>query len=94
MGLENPINYIYQFRFDKEDSENTQIIQNVGIYGLVICIKLNSKVSHTLYACLFSTNKVVPINTKQNKYHFYLDTYPNLITWSNKNENENRIYTV
>ena len=53
--------------------------------GLVICIKLNSDVSHIFYACPFSQNTDVLINMKQDKYYLSLDTYTTWFAWGDRN---------
>ena len=65
MGLGDPTIYVYQFKFDKEDSDYTHIIQYFVMYGLGLCIKLDSYVAYMFYAYRPSShNAEVPIAKK------------------------------
>ena len=46
----DPTKYFYQFIYDKNDSDDTKIIQYFIMYGLGLCIKVDSYASHMFYA--------------------------------------------
>ena len=50
VGLGYNTTCVYQFIFGENDSNDTKIIQYFIMHGPVLCIKLNSFVSHMLYA--------------------------------------------
>ena len=74
MVLGDPTTYVYQFIFDENDSNDTNITQYFIMHGLGSWIKLNIFVAHMLYLWSFSHNKVVPIDIKHNIYGLYLNT--------------------
>ena len=49
MGLGDPTTYVYQLIFNKDDSNDTKIIQYFILHGLGLCIKLNGFVVHIFY---------------------------------------------
>ena len=61
MGLDDPTTCVYKLIFDENDSNDTNIIQYFIMYGLGLCIKLDSFVAHMFYEWLFSHNTAVPI---------------------------------
>ena len=54
---------VYQFSYNK----NEDIIQYFIMHWLEICIKVDSYVAHTFYACSSSHNTKVNIAIKNNK---------------------------
>ena len=60
------------------------------MYGLGLCIKLNSFVAHMFYPWSFSHNAAVLIATKQNTYFISLDLYNTVFSWVDGNSNKNR----
>ena len=46
----DPTTCVYQFIYDENESDDTKIIQYFIMYGLVLCIKVNSYVTHMFYA--------------------------------------------
>ena len=62
--------------------------------GLVIQIKLNSYVAHTLYSWPSIYNTVVPSAIKHYQYYFSLDTYTTIFAWGAGNSNEHNIYWI
>ena len=64
MGLGDPTLSVYHYIFDKEDSNDTKIIQYFVINGLWLCIKLDGFVSHMFYVWPLSHNTVVPVAMK------------------------------
>ena len=67
MVLGDPTTCVYQFKFDKEDSDDTHILKYFIMHGLGLCIKSNSYVAHMFYEWSFGRNTVVPIAMKQIK---------------------------
>ena len=67
LGMGYPTKYIYQSICDENDSDDTNIIQYFIMYGLLLCIKVDSYVAHMLYACSFNHNTAVPIAIKKIK---------------------------
>ena len=49
LGMGDPATYAYQFIYDGEDSDNTEIIQYFIMHGLELCIKVDSYVEYLLY---------------------------------------------
>ena len=68
---------VYSFLFDNEYIDITHILQFFDMYGLGICIKLNSYVAHMFNVWSLSHNMEVPTPIKQKKsltrfkYHCY-----------------------
>ena len=48
MGLGDPTTCVYQLIFDKNDINDTKVIQYFIMHRLVLCKKLNSFVAHML----------------------------------------------
>ena len=46
MGLGDPTTCVYQFTFDREDSDGTHIPQYFVMHVLLLCIKLSSYFAH------------------------------------------------
>ena len=69
-GLGDPKTCVYQFTFDENDSNYTNIIQYFIMHALVLCIKLYNFVAHIFYAWSFSNNNKVSIDINKNKYFF------------------------
>ena len=88
MVLGDPTTCIYQFIYDENDSNNTNIIQCFIMHGLLLCIKLNSCAEHMLYAWSLEHNKTLPIAIKQNKYFIPLNSYSNVFDWKDGNSNK------
>ena len=70
MGLGDTDTCVYQFTFNKEKSDNTQILHYFVMHGLGLWIKSNSYVAHMFDAWLFSHSTPVQIDIKQNKKKF------------------------
>ena len=49
MVLGDPTTCVYQFIFDENDSNDTNIVHYFIMNGLGLCIKLNNFVAHMLY---------------------------------------------
>ena len=73
MGLGDTKTCVYQFIFDKNDSNDTNIVKYFVMHGLVLCIKLDNFVAHMFYTWLFSHNRAVPISIKQNDFFAFLE---------------------
>ena len=50
MVLGDTTTFVYQFNFDENDSNDTEIIQYFIIHRLGLCIKLDSYMGHMFYA--------------------------------------------
>ena len=87
MVLVDPTICVYQFIFDKNDSNYTNIIQYFIMRGLGLCIKLNSYVAHIFYTYSFIHNTLLPISIRHNKYYLYLNTYA-IFNWGAGNSNK------
>ena len=74
----DPTTFVYQFIFNEKDSVDTGIIKYFIIHGLGLCIKVDSYVSHMLYAWSFSNNTAVTTATKNKIYFLYLNTHSNV----------------
>ena len=59
---------VYQFIFYQDEINDTKITQYCIIYGIGLCIKLNSYVAHMFYKLSFSHNIAVPISVNKNIY--------------------------
>ena len=88
MVLGYPTICVYQFIFDSNESNDTQIIQYCIIHGLVLCIELNSFVAHMFYAFSFGHNTAVDISINQNKYFLCLNKYTTVFAWGASNSNK------
>ena len=58
--------------------------------GLVLCIKVDSYVSHMFYALSFVHNTEVPISINKNKYSPSLNTNTSIFAWGDGNSNKTR----
>ena len=87
MVLGDPKTCVYQFIFDKYDSNEKNIIQYCFMHGLVLCIKLNIHVAHMFYTWSFIHNTAVAISIKKNKYKFSLNAYTTVFAWGSGNSN-------
>ena len=90
MGLGDNTTCFYQFIFDENDSNYTNIIQYFIIHGLGLFIKFNIYLSHMFYACSFSHNTSAPIAINQNKYILSVNTYTIVFACVDGNSNKNR----
>ena len=70
MALGDPTTCVYQFIFNENDSNNTNILQYFIMHRLGLCIKLDDLVAHIVYAYSFINNTAVPIAIKQNNFYF------------------------
>ena len=61
------------------------------MYGMELCIRVDSYVAHMFYACSFSHDIAVPIAIKKNKYFIFLNTDTTIFSWVTKNHNKNRM---
>ena len=55
------------------------------MFGLGICIRLDSYVEHMLYTRLFSHNTAIPISLKGNKFDMFLNNFTTVFSWGNVN---------
>ena len=72
MGMGDPRTCVYQFIYDENDSDDTNIIQYFIMHGLGLWIKIDIYVAHIFYAWLFSHNASVLVYTNKNKPFFNL----------------------
>ena len=63
-----------KFIYDKNYSNDTNIIQNFISHGLGLCIKVDSYVAHILYEWSFSHTTAVLIDIYKNKHFPSLNT--------------------
>ena len=70
LGMGDPTKCVYQIIYNENNSDETNILQYFIIYELVLCIKLDSYVSHMVYAVSFTHNTKAPIAINKNKYFF------------------------
>ena len=89
MGLGYPTTCVHQFSYDKHDSNDTNIIQYFNMYGLGLCIKLDSFVAHMFNVWYFSFNAAVPIAIKNNECFLSLNKYTTVFVWGDCNLNNN-----
>ena len=82
------ITCIYQFIFNENDSNDTNIMQYFIMHELGLWIKLDNHVTHMLYACPFIHNTAVPIAINKNKYFLSLNTYTSLCDWGDSTSNK------
>ena len=68
LGVSVTTTCVFQLIYDENHKNETKILQNIIIHGLVLCIKVDSYVTHMFCACLFCHNTAVPISIKKNKY--------------------------
>ena len=68
MVLGDSTTCVYQFIFDKDNRNDTNILQYFVMQGLRLCIKRNSFVAHMFYAWSFVHNISVPIAINQIKF--------------------------
>ena len=61
---------VYQFIFNKYDSNDTNIIQYFIMTRLVLCINSNVFVAHMFYAWSFNHDTIFPIAINQNNFLF------------------------
>ena len=85
MVLCDPSTCVCKFILDQEYSDYTYIIQYFGMYGLEICMKVNTYAAPMFYSCSFSHNAEVTIATKQRKYFLSLETYVTVFDWGSRN---------
>ena len=88
MRLGDSTTCLYQFIYDENDSNDTNIIQYCIMHGLRLWIKLNSFLAHIFYEWLLSNNTAVTIYIKQNKYFISLNTYTTVIDQGDRNSNK------
>ena len=88
MGLGDPTTRVYQFIFDKNDINNTKIIQYFITHGLGLCTKLNIFVAHMFYAWSLDHNKEVPIAINKKKHSLSLNSYTTVFAWGSDNPNK------
>ena len=50
LGMSDPTKCFYLFIYDEKDKNYTQITQYFIMYGLGLCIKVDSYVAHMFYA--------------------------------------------
>ena len=89
LGMGDPTTRAYQFLYDEKYSVNTKRIQDFIMYGLGLCIKVDSYVAHMFYAWLLSHNTEVTISIKKNKYFLSLNTKTTVFSWGSVNSNKN-----
>ena len=89
LGMGDPTTCAYQFLYDEKHSVNTKRIQDFIMYGLGLCIKVDSYVAHMFYAWSLSHNTEVQISLNNNKYFLYLNTNTNVFTLEAGNSNKN-----
>ena len=58
------------------------------MYGLGLCIKVDSYMAHLFYAWYFSHNREVPITKNKNKYFLSLNTNTAVFSWGSGNSNK------
>ena len=75
MGFSYSTTCFYQFVFDQDESNNTNIIQYFVMNRLGLFVKLNRYVSQMLYAWSFSHDTEVPIAVNQKICYHYLNAY-------------------
>ena len=85
----DPTTSVYQFIYDKNDSDDMKIMQHFIMHGLGLYIKVDSYVAHMFYAWSFSHNIAVSMAINNNKYFISLNTNNAVFSWvagkSNKN---------
>ena len=67
LRMGNPTTCFYQFIYDEKNKNYTQITQYFNMYGLGLCIKVDSYVAHMFYVWSFRYNIAVSIVRKKNK---------------------------
>ena len=72
LGVGDTTTCVYQFIYDENESDDTKIIQYFIMHGLVLCIKVDSYMSHMFYVWSFSHDTAVPVAIKNNKYFLSL----------------------
>ena len=88
MVLVDTTTFVYQIIFDEIYSNDTNVIQYFIMNGLVVCITLNSFVSHIIFPRLLSHNIAVPIAINKNKYFLYLNAYNTVFDWGSGSSNK------
>ena len=63
----DPKTCVYQFIYDENDNDDTKIIQYFIMHGLGLCIKVDSYMSHILYAWSLIHNTAVTISINKKK---------------------------
>ena len=86
----DPTTHVYQIVYNENHNDDTKVIQYFIMYGLGLCIKLDSYVAHMLYAWSLSHNTSVPISIKKNKYFLSLKTNTYVFSWGAENSNKTR----
>ena len=81
LGMGDPTTCVDQLIYDKNDSDDTNIIQYFIINGLGLCIKVDIYVAYMFYAWSFSHNTAVTISTNKNKYILSLKTKTTAFSW-------------
>ena len=80
----------YQYIYNENDSDGTNIIKYFIMHGLGLCIKVNSYVEHMFYALSFSHNTAITIAINNNTYFIYFNTNSTVFNWGSVNSNNNR----
>ena len=65
LGIGDPTTCVYQFIYDENCKNDTQIIKYFIMHGLGLCIKVERYVAHLFYVWSFSYNTAVPISKKR-----------------------------
>ena len=85
----DPTTCVYQFIYNENDKNDTQITQYFIMHGLGFFIKVYSYVDHMFYAWSFSHNTAVPIAKNKNKYFISLNISTTVFDWGAGNSNKN-----
>ena len=83
----DPTTYVYQLIYDENENNDTKIIQYFIMHGLVLCIRVDSYVSHMFYTWPFSPDTAVPIDIKR-KICLSLNTNTIVFAWIYGNSNK------
>ena len=75
LEIGDPTTFFYQFIYDENNINDTQITQYFIMHGLGLCIKVNSYVAHIFYECKCSNNTAVPIAINKNRYLLSFNTH-------------------
>ena len=94
LGMGDTTACVYQFIYDENDSDDTQITQYFIMNGLGLCIKVDSYVDYMFYAWSFSHNTAVPIYKKKNKQLLSLNKNTTVFACGDGNYNKNRMKLV
>ena len=74
MGLVYPTACVYPLIVDKDNRNDTNILQYFSIHGLELCIKLDNSVACMFYTLSFNHNKSIAISINNNKYFISFNT--------------------